>query len=60
MAALSATQYTKANTMPHIGAQTRNAAHSAPVNQTARTMLPHRDILMIVSNLRFYSRVYCL
>lgn len=59
-AALSAAQYTKADTMPHIGAQTRNTAHSAPVNQTTCTMLPHRDVLMIVSYMGFYLCVYCL
>lgn len=59
-AALSAAQYTKADTMPHIGAQTRNTAHSAPVNQTTCTMLPHRDELMIVSYMGFYLCVYCL
>ena len=59
-AALSAAQYTKADTMPHIGAQTRKTAHSAPVSQTTCTMLPHGDVLMIVSYVGFYLCVYCL
>lgn len=49
--ALSTAWYTKADTMPHISAQTRNTAHSAPANQRTRTMPPPGDLLMIVSNL---------